>query len=171
MLAKYFRKGIKILEPSAIYGICIPTDGALMLTSMNNARYPRECDFGRFDYLERCGLLREMLKEGGNFPIAASTFRYRQPLWMFSRYKVETNLVWWDSKNFYFEQRVITISDGVIRGGGYFRNGSKKPVVDDVISKVYPNIQKPEIPEDLKTWIEYNEMNREMSKCNSPLID
>lgn len=59
-----------------------------MVTHMNNSRYLREYDFARFDYLMRTGLLDEIMRKGGNFPVAAATIRYRQPLWMFSLYKV-----------------------------------------------------------------------------------
>lgn len=59
-----------------------------MLTHMNNSRFLREYDFARFDYFIRTGLMKEIMKQHGNFPVSAISVRYRQPLWMFSPYKV-----------------------------------------------------------------------------------
>jgi len=167
VFAKYFRKRIKFLEPSAVYGVCLPSDGDFMVTHMNNSRYLREYDFARFDYLMRTGMLDLIMKKGGNFPVAAVTTRYRQPLWMFSPYKVESTPIWWDSKSLYLDQRIVSLSDGVVRGVGYTKIAFVKVDFEDILKKVHPEVQKPEAPADLKRWIEFNEMHSEKMKTNN----
>ena len=115
--AKYGRSKINFLESSEVYGkhiilivnlwlmnsmqnkslrflflyfsgVCLPSDADFMITHMNNSRFLREYDFARFDLTTRNGVMDEVMKRGGSFPVSAISVRYRLPLMMFSTYKV-----------------------------------------------------------------------------------
>jgi acyl-CoA thioesterase FadM len=164
IFAVYIRKKIGLLDSSEIYGICLPSDADFLFVHMNNARYLREHDFGRFDQGWRSGIMLEAMKRGGIAPAAAITIRYRLPLMMFSAYKLVSTPIWWDSKFFYYEQKIVTLRDGIVRSIAYTKLAMVKCDVDAIIKELFPNVKKPEIPEDLKKWIEFNELSSEKMK-------
>ena len=69
----------------------MPSDADFLITHMSNSRYLREFDFGRLDLAGRTGLLAEVIKRGGSFPVSATSIRYRLPVMMFATYKVNSD--------------------------------------------------------------------------------
>jgi len=163
-IARFFPRKIGMLEPSSIYGICLPSDADFLLTHMNNARYLREHDFGRFEHAVRSGIPIVSFDPSYSFPASAITIRYRQPLMMFSVYKVVTAPIWWDKKAIYYEHRIITLKDGIVRSIAYTKLAVVKRDLDEVIKELFPDVKKPDQPEDLKKWIEFNELSSEKMK-------
>jgi len=161
--ARLLQKKLQLLESASIYGICLPSDSDFLMTHMNNSRYLREYDFARFNFFERTGLLKAIMSKGGNFPVSAISIRYRQPLWMFSPYKVVTTPVWWDSKNLYLDQRIVTL-DGVARSIGYTKVAIVKVDLEEIVKKLFPAVVKPSVPEDLQKWIDSNELSSNAMK-------
>jgi len=157
--ARFLSKKIQLLESSVIYGICLPSDADFLMTHMNNSRFLREYDFARFDYFERTGLMKAIMSKGGNFPVSAITVRYRQPLWMFSPYKIVTTPVYWDNKTVYFDQRIVTVKDGVPRSIGYTKVAIVKADFEAIVKKLFPTVVKPSVPQDLQKWIDSNEIS------------
>jgi len=164
LIARFVRSKIGPLDPSTVYGICLPSDADFLLTHMNNARYLREHDFGRFDQATRSRVLVLAMQRGGAFPASAITIRYRQPLMMFSLYKVVSTPIWWDKKFIYYDQRIITLADGIVRSVTYTKLAMVKLDLESLIKELFPNVKKPEMPEDLKKWIEFNELSSEKMK-------
>ena len=64
-----------------------------MLNHMNNARFLRLMDFGRFDHMMRSRLFHAVTGKGKGALVAASTIRYRKPLWIFLPYKLSTQVI------------------------------------------------------------------------------
>jgi len=162
--AKFVRKKITITDPSEIYGVVLPSDTDFMMTHMNNSRYLREYDFARFDHATRTGVLNEALRQGGNFPVSAITIRYRLPAMLFSPYKIVTQPVFWDSKFIYLDQRLVTLKDGIVRSVGYTKIACVKFDGEETIKKLFPDAKKPEMPADLKKWVESTDISSEMMK-------
>jgi len=107
----------------------------------------------------------EAMKRGGIAPAAAVTIRYRLPLNMFSLYKVVSTPVWWDSKFFYYDQRIITLADGITRSISYTKLAFVKCDVEEIIKLIFPEVKKPtEPPADLKKWMEFNDLSSEKMK-------
>lgn len=99
-----------ILDISRLNFRVFPTDLDSNL-HMNNGRYLTIMDLGRLDLILRTGLLRFM-REHKNVPIlAAATLRYRLPLDPWQRYTLETQVVYWDERWIFLEQRFI-LADG-----------------------------------------------------------
>jgi len=163
-VAKFFRKKIDLTDPSEIYGIVLPSDTDFMMTHMNNSRFLREYDFARFEHATRTGLLQEVMKQSGNFPVSAITIRYRLPAMLFSPYKIVTQPVWWDNKFIYLDQRLVTLKDGIVRSVGYTKIACVKFDAEDMAKKLTPDVKKPEMPEDLRKWIESCDISSEMMK-------
>ncbi|ODM96345.1 Protein THEM6 [Orchesella cincta] len=164
VFAKFFRKKISITDPSEIYGVVLTPDLDFMFTHMNNSRYLREYDFARFDHATRTGVMDEVLKRGGSFPVSAITIRYRLPAMLFSPYKIVTQPVYWDTKFIYLDQRLVTLKDGIVRSVGYTKIACVKFDGAEIIKKLFPDVTKPEMPEDLKKWAESCEISSEMMK-------
>jgi len=160
LAAKYTRSRLKFLKKSTIYGMVLPNDADLWITHCNNARVFREFDFARFDYLERTGLLKILIRENGGGVVGAQNCRYRRPLHMFMTYKVETAIVYYDSKTMYFEHKVITLKDNIVRCVAYV-NLAVSTDFEKLVKKYYPKTVKPEMPKDLELWLEYNKLSSE----------
>lgn len=71
-------------------GFVLTTDMDFLLTHMNNARVLRENDFARVDHATRSGFFKEVMKRGGTILLSSSFIRYRLPVPVFSRYKVNS---------------------------------------------------------------------------------
>ncbi|XP_048512280.1 protein THEM6-like [Athalia rosae] len=153
----------KISDAINIYGFCTTNDVDLFITHMNNARFIRELDFARFDYYHRTGIYEVVASRGGSSLQVATTVRHRRVMPVFTFYRIETKLIYWDQKAAYLEHKFITLSDNFVRATVF----SKQQMVglrmstDDVINEIDPGMQKPEAPEDLTHWIKYNESSSE----------
>ncbi|KAH0535706.1 protein THEM6 [Cotesia glomerata] len=153
---RLFQKKKKVFEKTTIYGICTSQDVDIFLKHMNNARYLRELDFARFHYYDRSGIYGEVSRRGGGAVQGASSTRYRRALPIFTPYKVTTQLIYWDEKNFYLEHEFISLSDNFVRAVVLSKQtvtGLKVPV-SEVIAKVEPSAQRPEMSNELKLWLD-----------------
>ena len=147
-----------ILRSHNRHGVVMPTD-IDFLCHMNNARYLRECDFGRLQFLICTNLWSAAKQRKGYFVLGASTARYRKPLHLFNSFVLNTKAVHWDGSNIYFEQRFEDPSNGfvyaVVYAKIYFVN---IPSVNDLISELCGHqMTPPPAPEDLKYWIDHND--------------
>ncbi len=102
-------------EDSSVLGLCWTTDVDYFL-HMNNSRYLREMDFGRFNYYFRTGLSRHLTwRHGISVVQHAAMIRYRRSIDLLMPFRLHTRLVWFDERSFYFEQRFVTVRDGFVR--------------------------------------------------------
>ncbi|KAL7305019.1 protein THEM6-like [Trichogramma pretiosum] len=153
---RLFQAKKKIFEKTSIYGICLSMDVDIFLKHMNNARYLRELDFARFHYYDRSGIYGEIAKRGGGAVQGASSTRYRRAIPIFTPYKVTTQLIYWDDRNFYLEHEFISLSDNFVRAVVLSKQsvtGLKVPVAE-IIEKVEAGAKRPEPTADLKLWLD-----------------
>jgi acyl-CoA thioesterase FadM len=132
-------------------GICTTQDVDIFIRHMNNARYLRELDFARFHYYGLTGIYAKIKKHGGGAVQGASSVRYRRTIPIFNFYKIETELVWWDEKAIYIEQRFVTF-DGFVRAVAMSKQCITKVNVMDLMKEF--DAKRPEQPEELKIWLE-----------------
>jgi YbgC/YbaW family acyl-CoA thioester hydrolase len=84
---------------------------------MNNARYLRQCDFGRSSLIVETGLWETILirrKNGmkdANFIVNALQVQYRQSVKLGDSFEIRTRINGWDDKAFYLEQSMILDKD------------------------------------------------------------
>lgn len=72
---------------------------------MNNGRYLTVMDFGRWNHVQRSGLLGLFLKNDWWPVLGAAQIEYRRELRLFQRYELSTRIAAWDGKWFWFDQR------------------------------------------------------------------
>lgn len=121
VIGRYFKSKLDIKGVSAIYNLCWPWHLDYML-HMNNAKYYREMDHGRADYLSRTRLFEEIRKKGFSFAQNAAQMRFRRSLNPFQPFKLQTKLVYFDSRAFYLEQRFVSMKDNFIHAVAYNKN-------------------------------------------------
>lgn len=163
-LATYFKPKLKPLEESRIYSICTTHDIDFNF-HMNNARYIRELDFGRFDLWFRNGL--HCFVTRGRYVVQhACTIRYRRPIQLLRPYIIKTRLIWWDARSLYFEQQVVTLHDGFVRAVALAKqtivNGDVEEIMRTLMESDGEEYCKPEIRADLAKWLEYNQMSSDL---------
>ncbi|CAL8082918.1 unnamed protein product [Orchesella dallaii] len=161
LYAYFIRKPLGILEESVVFARVLPFDADVLLTHMNNARCLREFDFGRLDFVVRCGLGKYYLWDSHQkqpLYAVAHVIRYRRPLHMFMKYKIVTKAVYWHDQIMYIQHKIVTLSDNIVRCIGYskvifpFR-------VEDFTGKCHPESVQPEIPSDLQLWMNFIQAN------------
>lgn len=166
---RLFQKKAKIFDKTSIYGICTSQDVDIFLKHMNNARYLRELDFARFHYYDRSGIYSEVSRQGGGAVQGASSTRYRRALPIFTPYKVTTQMIYWDDKNFYLEHEFISLSDNFVRAVVLSKQTvtNLKVPVAQIIAQVEPEAQRPELTNELKLWLDsMEESSQKLRKKN-----
>uniref|UniRef100_A0A8C6XF39 Protein THEM6 n=1 Tax=Naja naja TaxID=35670 RepID=A0A8C6XF39_NAJNA len=103
----------KVLEESIRYSRVMPSDLDLML-HMNNGRYAREADIGRYWYMFSCGLMQTILNNKHNTMVTSSSWRFRRSLNLWERFAIRTRMLCWDDHAFYLEQQFINSKDGFV---------------------------------------------------------
>ncbi|CAH0560745.1 unnamed protein product [Brassicogethes aeneus] len=166
LFAKIVRKKVHILEETKIRGICIPTDIDTLLTHMNNARFMRELDFAKLDFYQRTGLWQCIRKNNGGLAVAATTIRYRRFIKLFTRYYITTKVIYWDDKSIYMEHKFISYFDKFINAIAFCKVRIIDCDSENILTQLMstnipenPTKEKPDIPPDLKKWIEYIELS------------
>lgn len=137
---------------SFFIGLCTTQDVDIFIRHMNNARYLRELDFARFHFYGLNGLYEAVRKIGGGAVQGASSVRYRKTIPIFSLYKIETKLVWWDDKAIYIEQKFITLSDGFVRAIAMSKQCITNCNVVELIKGFSGGEKIPDPPQELQLW-------------------
>lgn len=141
-------------------GLCTTQDVDIFIRHMNNARYLRELDFARFHFYGLTGLYEGVRKHKGGAVQGASSVRYRKTIPIFSPYKIETKLVWWDEKAIYLEQQFVTLSDGFVRAIAMSKQCITNCNVVELLKGFEGGDKIPEAPEELQLWyVTYNNNN------------
>jgi len=139
------------------YTFCSPTDLDAFL-HMNNARYAREMDFGRWGYYVRTGLYKHWAGRDVRILQTAMILRFRKEVSLFMPLALDTQMVYWDDANIYFEQKLVTMHDGRARCVSY----SQQRVVGDMsavqlMAAAFGEERAPPAPsESLRAFIEAN---------------
>ncbi|XP_071523304.1 protein THEM6-like [Panulirus ornatus] len=158
--SRFFLPKIHPLKPSRLYGMCTTRDIDFLLNHINNARYLRAMDFGRVDHCIRAGLYQAVKKQNAKVLVAASTIRYRKPVYLFMPYRLNSQLVYWDDKNLYYRQDFETFHDNFLRATSYVKlavvGSSPKEILSIALSE---DPAQPEAPDDLLSWIHYNQQS------------
>uniref|UniRef100_A0A0A9W191 Protein THEM6 n=1 Tax=Lygus hesperus TaxID=30085 RepID=A0A0A9W191_LYGHE len=152
LFGRIFQKKSKLTDPTTIYGFCFTQDLDLVMKHMNNARYIRDLDFARFHYYDRTGLYDEMLKRKTDAVQSATSVRYRRVIPIFTFYKVTTQMIYWDERSIYLEQKFIT-SDNFVRAAILSKATMHKPIVEEVMTVLNAG-PKPQPTDDLKLWLD-----------------
>jgi acyl-CoA thioesterase FadM len=149
-----------ILSPARLCLRVLPNDLDFNM-HMNNGRYLTIMDLGRLDLILRSGLLKMMLRQKSVPILAAATIRYRLSLDPFQQFTLQTQILGWDEKWFYIEQRFL-MGSGPKQGEvaaialvkGCFFDSRKKSTVSskDVLSAIGHQGPSPVLPSYVMDW-------------------
>lgn len=171
---RHKRKGINrnIFDNFIVKGRCWPNDLDI-LWHMNNSRYLRDCDFGRYAFFIETGLANSLIQrrkygmKDSNILVSALQVQYRQSIQLGDQFQVKTNLNGWDDNAFYFEQSIILDKNQKIaflllaRIGLAPRSLTPQMLIDDL--KI-GSIQSPKLSPTVQIFKENYKLNLEHSK-------
>jgi len=141
-----------------IYSLCWTTDIDYFF-HMNNGKYFREMDFGRFDFYFRTGCSPYIEKIPGMYVVQhGASIRYRRSINFLVPFKLETKLVFWDDKSLYFEQRFVTLKDGFVRAVALCKNTVVGGSVREMMASLKVHVPPP-CPEEVGIWLRSQEVS------------
>lgn len=106
LLSFRFRSKTRFFEESEIGFRVWPSDLDTNM-HMNNGVYLSIMDLARTDLVLRSGLMK-VVKKNGWYPVVASqTIRYRRSLDPFRKFSVRTQLIGWDERFFFIQQKFM----------------------------------------------------------------
>ena len=157
---------ISMEEEGRLYGICWTTD-IDFFGHMNNGKYFKEMDFGRFDFYFRSGLSAYIEARPKMFVVQhAASIKYRKSINFLVPFKHVTKLLYWDDRSLYFEQSFLSLHDGFTRAVAF----SKNTVVGGSVTEMMESFgfsAPPPCRDDLKMWLESQELTSSKLRQNS----
>lgn len=175
LLSSFFKKKLEsIFSVSELTFRVMPHDLDLN-GHMNNGRYLVIMDLGRLDLIMRNGTMRFMMKQKSVPILGASKIRYRIPLSPFQKYKLKTQILCWDNKWAYMEQRFVIDDESPKKGavaaiaivkGNFYSKKNKEMVNPEEMLKIMnmEGLESPPIPNHVQKWIEAEEALKDVTK-------
>jgi len=149
---------LNLKQESVTYNLCWTTD-IDFFAHMNNGKYFREMDFGRFDFYFRTGCSAYIEeRQGMNVVQHGASIRYRRSINLFVPFKLVTRLVFWDEKSLYFEQKFVSLHDGFIRAIALCKNTVVGGSVKDMMACLGQHTP-PACPEEVVLWLRSQEVS------------
>jgi len=140
------------------YNICWTTD-IDYLFHMNNGKYFREMDFGRFDFWFRTGLSAYIETKQKMYVVQhGASIRYRRSINFLVPFKLVTKMVYWDERSLYFEQKFVTLHDGFVRAIALCKNTVVGGSVKDMMASLGHHVP-PTCPEEVNLWLKSQEVS------------
>jgi len=157
----FFRSKINFLDESTMRMHVWPNDLDLNM-HMTNSRYVSVMDLGRTDLLMRTGAAKIMLKNKWQAVLGAGTIRFRRPMNIFQAYDLKTQVIGWQGKWVYIEQKIyskdILIAHALLKGA--FLKGSQTVQINEIFEEFGFVAELERVPECVKQWMELDECFR-----------
>lgn len=165
LIASRRRKALSIWD-SASLPLRVQLTDIDIAMHVNNGMYLSLMDLGRFDLMIRSGFWKEMRRQGWSPVVNAETITFRKSLQLGHRYTVETQIVGFDERAIFFDQRMVR--DGEIYARAYVATrllGSQGPVPNAEIFEAFGHP-----PEDmvLPEWIHEWRANTALPSTRRP---
>lgn len=136
-----------------------PTD-LDVLRHMNNGKYLSIMDVGRFDLIQRTGLMEVFEREGWYPVVVSQTIAYRKSLNPWMRFWIESRVLGFDEQAVYIEQRFVrpdaerrpeVYSRAYVRARFLRRTGGTVPVAE-LIERAGADPDQFSVPEEVLAW-------------------
>jgi acyl-CoA thioesterase FadM len=129
---------------------------------MNNARYLALCDVAGIEFVIRVGLGRYIVTRAWRLLIGGRIIRFRFGLRPFEPFTVLTQILCWDDKWFYFEQRMETKRGvaAIILSKGLVRNTSLGITIppNEIIQSIGSSRRTSGITPEVAQWLATEEL-------------
>lgn len=116
LLASRRRVAVSIWDPASLPLRVQLTDIDIAM-HVNNGMYLSLMDLGRFDLMIRSGFWKVMRRKGWSPVVNAETITFRKSLQLGHRYTIETQIMGFDERAIFFDQRMVR--DGEIYARAY----------------------------------------------------
>lgn len=160
-ISSFFKPKIDDILAPSLLKLCVMPNDLDFNMHMNNGRYLTIMDLGRLDLIARTGLLKIMVQERSVPILASAKIRYRLSLDPFQTYTLQTQILAWDEKWFYIEQRFLMGSGpkkgevaaiGLVKGC-FYNNQNKATVPSaDVLNAIGYTQPSPVLPQHIIDW-------------------
>ena len=173
LLSSFFKPKIDNVMAPAQLKLCVLPNDLDFNMHMNNGRYLTIMDLGRLDLILRSGLLKIMLREASVPILAYAGIRYRLSLDPFQTYILQTQIVGWDQKWFYIEQRFLMGSGpkqgevaaiGLVKGCFYNQKIRATVPSADVLTAIAYQLASPPLPQHITDWLHAEETLKNVTK-------
>lgn len=130
------------------------------LRHMNNGKYLSVMDVGRFDLIQRTGVLAVFRREGWYPVVVAQTISYRKSLNPWMRFWIESRILGFDERAVYVEQRFVrpdaerrpeVYAKAYVRARILRRSGGTVPIAE-VVERTGADPAELEVPEAVLAW-------------------
>lgn len=151
LLSGIWKQPAELLDETELSFRVLPNDLDINL-HMNNGRYATIMDLGRFDYMQRTGLFKQV-RENKWMPIVAQVdLTFLRPLKLFNLYTMKTKPVHWDAHWLYIEQTFFANDKLMAKAFviAQFRKGRERVEVRDILDSVEYDGETPTVPEAYK---------------------
>ncbi|KAL8181558.1 UNVERIFIED_CONTAM: hypothetical protein K2H54_006700 [Gekko kuhli] len=156
-----------IFEPFILQNLVLTTDLDFLL-HMNNARYLREANIATCTFFTRYGLTAALKTLGGSAVLSASCSRHRRALRLLERFNIHTRILGWDDHAFYLEQLFVRPPNNFVVAVVLCRHHITGTTPAALIAFVaQKTVESPELPEEVKHWLKYNEANSQRLRAES----
>ncbi|MGL4489268.1 MAG: acyl-CoA thioesterase [Rhizobiaceae bacterium] len=142
---------MRALDMSSVFMRVLPTDLDIQM-HMNNGRYLSIMDLGRIDMMVRIGFW-SIAKKNGWFPlVGAAHMEYKRSLTVFQRYEMTSQIVAWDDRWIFVEQKLLVGDKLCTRALFKTMIRSKDGLVtpNEVMAATGLKLKSPELTEEMK---------------------
>lgn len=139
---------VELFDPVTLSFRALPSDCDANL-HVNNARYLRLMDLGRFALVARIGLGRAMMERRWGAVVGAVEIEFLKEVPLFAAFDLSTRIVGWDEKWVFMEQRFELAGKlaAVGRVQGVFRAKNRTVPTAEVLAEIGPWSRSPQLPQ------------------------
>ncbi|MBS0289128.1 MAG: thioesterase family protein [Proteobacteria bacterium] len=123
---------------------------------VNNGRILTLMDLGRIHLMAKTGLLKPIFKYRWMPVLGSAKVHFIRPLGPFKKFTMLTQVIFWDEKWIYMEQKIIVNDElcvvALFKTLFIHKQGKLPP--DELIRHLPSTINKPPMPHHLKNWLD-----------------
>ncbi|MGD9591406.1 MAG: thioesterase family protein [Candidatus Berkiella sp.] len=161
----FIKKQSNLLAPSSLkMRVCI--NDLDLNFHVNNGRYLTMMDLGRIHYMAKTTLLKKTLKRKWMPVLGSTKVNFIRPLNAFNKFTMTTQLLYWDEKWVYLEQKIFKKDQLCVTALFKILFISKKgKIASEELLKLFPQTTlKPSLPDYLGAWMESEKVRADPPK-------
>ncbi len=130
---------------------------------VNNGRYLTLMDLGRIYYMAKTGVLKQIVKRGWMPMLGSTKVNFIRPLGAFNRFIMTCQLLYWDEKWVYVEQKIYKKNQLCVIAlfKILFVGKQGKIPSEDLMALFRTTLERPPMPEHLAAWLEAEKVKTE----------
>lgn len=154
-------KQTDVLKASTLMMRVMPNDLDLNF-HVNNGRFLTIMDLGRLHLAAITGILMPALKRGWLPVLGSAKIHFIRPLNMFDQFKMISQVIYWDEKWLYFEQKIFKQEElcAVALFKALFTSKQGKITPDQLLQLVPNPPSQPSIPDIVKHWQDAEKLSK-----------